>query len=257
MTDEDVFNSDNVVWDAVTNIDADTFLNTQDLLLSLVGENELASMYLTVIFGEISHLKIDEAKEREFESSLIEVLTSTEFESDKFVQGLFRLRVRVALCKLMVGIENKSILDEDGTNFSLSAVEGIIRLLDPLVKASFIDAAPVLGNIYKSIDREKAISLYQWAAEAGDEYAQYLLGNLYYEEYFDEQYDEYWDDEIDEPLEKAFHWYSLAANQGDSDAQRMLGEMYKDGLSVEDDLAEALNGSNLLQTREMYTLSCI
>ena len=59
MTDEEVFNSNNVVWDAVTNIDADTFLNTQDFLLSLVGENELASMFLTVIFGEISHLKID------------------------------------------------------------------------------------------------------------------------------------------------------------------------------------------------------
>ena len=66
MTDEEVFNSNNVVWDAVTNIDADTFLGTQDLLLSLVGENELASMCLTVIFGEISHLKIDEAREREF-----------------------------------------------------------------------------------------------------------------------------------------------------------------------------------------------
>ena len=130
-------------------------------------------------------------------------------------------------------------MDEDGTNYSLSAVEGIIRLLDPLVKAGFIDAAPVLGNIYKRIDREKAISLYQWAAEAGDECAQCSLGNLYYEEYFDEQYDEYWHNEIDEPLEKAFHRHSLAANQGDSDAQRMLGEMYKDGLSVEDDLAEA------------------
>ena len=47
MTDEDVFNSNNAVWDAVTNIDADTFLNTQDFLLSLVGENELASMFLT------------------------------------------------------------------------------------------------------------------------------------------------------------------------------------------------------------------
>ena len=53
----------------------------------------------------------DEAKEREFESSLIEVLTSTEFESDEFVQGLFRLRLKVALCKLKVGIENKSILN--------------------------------------------------------------------------------------------------------------------------------------------------
>lgn len=183
MTDKDVFNSNNVVWDAVTNIDADTFLNTQDLLLSLVGENELASMFLTVIFSEISHLKIDKEREREFQSSVIEVLTSAEFESDKYVQWLFCLRLKVALCKLKVGIENKSILDEDGTNYSLSAVEGIIRLLDPLVKAGFIDVAPVLGNIYKRIDREKAISLYQWAAEAGDECAQCLLGNLYYEEY--------------------------------------------------------------------------
>ena len=96
MTDEEVFNSNNLVWDAVTNIDADTFLNTQDFLLSLVGENELASMFLTIIFGEISHLKIDKEKEREFQSSVIEVLTSTEFASDKYVQGLFRLRGFVA-----------------------------------------------------------------------------------------------------------------------------------------------------------------
>ena len=75
---------------------------------------------------------------------------------------------------------------------------------------------------------QKAISLYQEAADMGHSGAEYALGRLYAS-----------GQGVERDSAKATEWYRRAAEHGHADAQYSLGERYANGEGVERDGAEA------------------
>lgn len=74
-------------------------------------------------------------------------------------------------------------------------------------------------------DKQRALELYQSAANTGDKSAQYRLGNFYFK---NENYGE------------ALKWLSLAAKKGEVEAQYRLAGCYEVGLGVKKDKQEAI-----------------
>lgn len=73
-------------------------------------------------------------------------------------------------------------------------------------------------------DLEKAVSLFQQAAQRGHMGAQYALGELYY-------YEQGTDTCYKNDIEKSIYWFKEAAKQGYANAQRFLGIIYFYGMN--------------------------
>ncbi|MBL0525076.1 sel1 repeat family protein [Aeromonas dhakensis] len=77
-------------------------------------------------------------------------------------------------------------------------------------------------------DMERAISLYRQAAQAGDAFGQYRLGELYLR-----------GTGVKRDLREAFHWMELAARNGDVPAMLKVGVLHLMGVSGRVDLPRA------------------
>ncbi|MGI9465303.1 MAG: tetratricopeptide repeat protein [Aestuariivirgaceae bacterium] len=81
---------------------------------------------------------------------------------------------------------------------------------------------------YSSGDYEKALKLYNEAAEAGNADAQLLLGFLHYN-----------GDGVAQDFNTSVSWFTKAARQGDARSQAQLGIMYENGQGVPQDFGAA------------------
>ena len=66
-------------------------------------------------------------------------------------------------------------------------------------------------------------------AEAGDAFAQFNLGNVYYK-----------GTDVPQDYKEAVKWYTKSAEQGFADAQCSLGSCYEKGEGVNQDIKEAV-----------------
>ena len=78
---------------------------------------------------------------------------------------------------------------------------------------------------YDKEEYEEAFALYKQAAEAGDSYARFCLGLMYY-----------YGDGTKQDYEQAYVWYERSAYGGNSDAQLNLALMYFKGEFVEENM---------------------
>ena len=69
-------------------------------------------------------------------------------------------------------------------------------------------------GIGTNVDKQKAVKLYQKAANLGDSTAQYNLANMYKNE-----------EGIEKDINQAIYWYEQSAKQGDKDAQNKLKQL--------------------------------
>lgn len=102
------------------------------------------------------------------------------------------------------------------------------------VKNTNADSHYVLAVLYANgyagleKDKDKALSLFQKAAELGSVSAQYIVGNRYMS-----------GTGVTKDIHKAIHWFEKAAHQGNARAQNSLGNIYKTGQGVMPDIEQA------------------
>ncbi|MGM9855027.1 MAG: caspase family protein [Muribaculaceae bacterium] len=82
---------------------------------------------------------------------------------------------------------------------------------------------------YNNKEYDKAVPIYQRLAQGGNAYAQYNLGNCYYN-----------GQGVAKDYTQAVYWYRKSAEQGDADAQYNLGYCYKKGQGVAKDYTQAV-----------------
>ena len=104
-----------------------------------------------------------------------------------------------------------------------------VRLLQGGKKEQKIGSVSGPGRDRKPQDDAEAVQWYRRGADQGDAYAQFNLGNMYFEGRGVPQDDA-----------EAVKWYRRAADQGNVDAQVNLGKMYVAGRGVPQDDTEAM-----------------
>jgi TPR repeat protein len=114
----------------------------------------------------------------------------------------------------------------------------------PLAEAGDAYAQYILGVIYSNgigvkQDYVEAVIWYRRAAKAGNVDAQYNLGMMYSNEYG-----------VEQNYVEAFTWYRYAAETGDAKSQFNLGVMYLNGQGVPQDYVIAYMWFNLAAAQE-------
>lgn len=92
---------------------------------------------------------------------------------------------------------------------------------------------------YLAGDYDAAMAEWHPLAEAGDAYAQYILGMMYSNEYG-----------VEQNYVEAITWYRYAAETGDAKSQFNLGVMYLNGQGVPQDYVIAYMWFNLAAAQE-------
>ncbi|WP_457611300.1 tetratricopeptide repeat protein [Lutibacter sp.] len=100
-----------------------------------------------------------------------------------------------------------------------------ILLLSSLVYANLFNDGL---DAYNNGNYEKAVTLWEKAANQGDSNAQFNLGLIYENGYG-----------VKQNYKEAMKWFRKAANQGVANAQTNLGFMYANGKGVRQDLYKA------------------
>ena len=84
-------------------------------------------------------------------------------------------------------------------------------------------------GLRRSLQRKNEVIGYRRMAERGDAFAQYNLGNCYFD-----------GEGVEQDEEEAAKWFLKSAEQGNAMAQYRLGDCYYTGVGVEQDEEEAV-----------------
>lgn len=108
----------------------------------------------------------------------------------------------------------------------MSEPENRSKPVDPSLVAKAAEALKLIKS-KSAANRQRAVSLFQEAAEAGYAPAQYNLASIYMGNL------------VGKDTVKALHWFSLAAEAGDFDAMFNIAYIYDRGFLGEQDMEQA------------------
>lgn len=180
----------------------------------------VARLQLGVCYGEGKNVHKDKTKARE----LFEKIDALSLGSDAIEQE----RQAQAYARNLLGVmyfKGDGVIRNEGKAKILYE-----KAIEQKLPKAMTNLGYLLTHGRNFSDVEKAISLYERAAEAGDTDAYYLLGDVYDYGPRRDYYNKH----------KARECYEKAAEKGHLNAQYRLGMMYKDGVGARQDSAKAV-----------------
>jgi TPR repeat protein len=135
---------------------------------------------------------------------------------------------------MMLSLSSCASFEEHAENDMVSGISKVIKK----AKEGDANSQLILGDIYRneySAGRKEsflqAIYWYEKAAEQGQTYGYYKIGNMYHHGGFG----------IDKDLTKSIRYYQKAAENGHVDSMIRLGKMYLEGDGVEKDFSKGIS----------------